>query len=59
MTKRFNRRYYNQELETNFQIAKRHETPLSLFILDIDHFKGVNDTYGHSIGDEIIKAIGF
>jgi len=57
MTKLFNRRYYNQEIEANFLIAQRYKTPLSLFILDIDHFKKVNDTYGHAVGDEVIKVV--
>jgi len=57
MTKLFNRRYYNQKMEENFLIAQRYKTPLSLFMLDIDHFKKVNDTYGHAVGDEVIKAV--
>jgi len=57
MTKLFNRRYYNQKIKENFLIAQRYKTPLSLFMLDIDHFKKVNDTYGHAVGDEVIKAV--
>ncbi len=52
-----NRSAMNSTLERELDLARRHSTPLTLLTLDIDHFKQVNDTYGHSIGDCVIKAV--
>ena len=52
-----NRAAMNDTLERELDLAKRHATPLTLLTLDIDHFKRVNDTYGHAIGDCVIKAV--
>lgn len=51
-----NRRYLENHLKSLFGSAASRDNPLSLMILDIDHFKGVNDTYGHDIGDEILRG---
>jgi diguanylate cyclase (GGDEF)-like protein len=54
----YNRRYLERRLEDEFVKAKRHGLPLSLLILDIDHFKQVNDTFGHQAGDLVLSHIG-
>jgi predicted signal transduction protein with EAL and GGDEF domain len=51
-----NRRYLESHLATLLDQAAHRGRPLSLMILDIDHFKAVNDTRGHNAGDEILKS---
>ncbi|MCA9606902.1 MAG: diguanylate cyclase [Myxococcales bacterium] len=53
-----NKRAFNEELERKLTSAARFERPLSLLVTDIDHFKSVNDTYGHDVGDVVIKELG-
>jgi diguanylate cyclase (GGDEF)-like protein len=55
LTQITNRRQFLKMAETYFSIAKRNNTPLLLLSLDIDWFKHVNDTYGHHVGDEVLK----
>jgi two-component system cell cycle response regulator len=51
-----NRRYFEMHLSILVKQAVDCDRPLSLMILDIDHFKGINDTYGHATGDQILKG---
>jgi len=51
-----NRRFLENHLATMLEQAQRRGAPLSLMIFDIDHFKSVNDTYGHDAGDEVLKG---
>jgi two-component system cell cycle response regulator len=53
----FNRRYLTERLDSEVAFAKRHKTALSLIMLDIDHFKKINDTYGHPTGDQVLKQL--
>lgn len=51
-----NRRYFIDTFERECSFAKRHHLPLSVAMLDIDFFKRVNDTYGHLVGDDVLKV---
>lgn len=51
-----NRRFFFEHANLIFEEAKRYEKPLSLLVMDIDHFKKINDTYGHDVGDLILKT---
>jgi diguanylate cyclase (GGDEF) domain len=55
LTNLLNRKAWQQELELEFARYKRHKHPSSLVMFDIDHFKRVNDSYGHPAGDEVIR----
>jgi len=52
-----NRRHFLQGVQREFHLAQRHQLPMALLILDVDHFKRVNDVYGHSMGDQVLVEI--
>jgi len=57
LTGLYNRRSSMERIRTNMSYAKRHSFPVSLLMLDIDHFKRVNDTYGHLAGDQVLATV--
>ncbi len=58
LTGLFNRRYAEETLARELQRAARKQTSLSVIFLDLDHFKLINDTYGHDAGDVVLQKIG-
>jgi len=57
LTKLFNRRYFMRALEAEFDRTDRHGNPLAFVMMDIDHFKRLNDAHGHQAGDEVLRAL--
>jgi diguanylate cyclase (GGDEF)-like protein len=56
LTGAWNRKYLDERLRSEIAFAQRHRGALAVVLVDIDHFKKVNDTYGHLVGDEVLKA---
>jgi diguanylate cyclase (GGDEF)-like protein/PAS domain S-box-containing protein len=54
----FNRRHFDEVIETEFKRWKRYGQPVSVAMIDVDHFKKFNDTHGHDCGDHVLGAIG-
>jgi diguanylate cyclase (GGDEF)-like protein len=52
-----NRRKFDEAIDSEWRRARRHRTPLSLLMIDADHFKTYNDTYGHQAGDQVLVGI--
>jgi diguanylate cyclase (GGDEF)-like protein len=57
LTRAYNKKFFLDRFETEFAYAKRHKTMLSLVMFDVDHFKKVNDTYGHLAGDAVLVKL--
>jgi two-component system cell cycle response regulator len=57
LTRIFNKKYFLDTLRKEFAYCVRHRVPLSLVMFDVDHFKKVNDTYGHPAGDYVLARI--
>ena len=57
MTNLYNRRYFTEISESILDLAKRNKTETAIMLLDIDHFKNVNDTYGHKVGDDALNKL--
>jgi diguanylate cyclase (GGDEF)-like protein len=57
LTQTHNRRYFNEALEREYNRSLRYRRALSLILFDIDHFKKVNDTYGHVAGDSVLRQL--
>jgi diguanylate cyclase (GGDEF)-like protein len=57
LTGAYNRRHFSEQLEAELAYAKRHKSELSLLLLDIDHFKRINDEHGHQEGDRVLEEL--
>jgi len=57
LTKTYNRKVFNEKISELIDLYKRYEIHFSIALFDIDNFKNINDTYGHNVGDEVLKNI--
>jgi diguanylate cyclase (GGDEF)-like protein/PAS domain S-box-containing protein len=57
LTGLFNRRYFNESIEREIARSQRAGEPLSIILVDVDHFKEINDTYGHQVGDAFLVIV--
>ena len=57
LTRAYNKRYFSERIESELQYSLRHDAPVSLIFLDIDHFKAINDRHGHQAGDHVLVQL--
>lgn len=57
LTRLHNRRHFLERAEAEFERSRRYQRPLSIFLLDADHFKNINDNYGHEMGDQALRLL--
>lgn len=58
LTGLYNRRAFNQHLVMEFDRSRRYSSPMALVMVDVDHFKHINDRFGHPTGDEVLQKLG-
>lgn len=59
LTNLYNRRFFEERMQMELTNARQQKYPLCMALLDIDHFKGINDTFGHAEGDKVLCKLGF
>ena len=57
LTRLYNRRTFLQRAESEFERSRRYQRPLSVLMMDVDHFKEVNDSHGHEVGDRVLRVL--
>ncbi|KNZ68908.1 response regulator receiver modulated diguanylate cyclase [Thermincola ferriacetica] len=57
LTKAYNRRHFLQILEQEIERTNRTGLPISAILVNLDHFKNINDCFGHAVGDEVLKSL--
>ncbi|MEB3221661.1 MAG: diguanylate cyclase [Candidatus Sericytochromatia bacterium] len=58
LTGLYNRRFFQDQSAREIELSKRQHRNMAVIMLDVDHFKKFNDTYGHAVGDEVLKVVG-